>query len=372
MEPQVTREATFDDPVFRTPAAYQPHHTSMHAVSDAHHDSHHEKRSPEKSVLAFRTISEVADDLAVPQHVLRFWESKFAQVKPLKRGGGRRYYRPEDVELLRRIKNYLYKQGYTIKGVQRLLKETRTMAAPSQSFVPYAHPQNLPGAPVPSYQMPSAVMQKATASLLQAAAAAPSVMAMAYGAVSNTLHAEGQKVREFAHKTQRFADAFEEITVTEAKPIELAAQESQPETQMERSLEAVTSIRDELVHAPQPLRVDTRSEVLQSLEQTSHEPQHEAVGEELVEETVEIVAAQEAGAAQAEAAANAEETVQAYDEAVGQDAFDDPLEDAIDEDAFVQEEPALSPFGQVQQQELKAILAELVSLREMLDEAVAA
>ncbi|WP_376094081.1 MerR family transcriptional regulator [Roseomonas sp. CCTCC AB2023176] len=75
-----------------------------------------------KSATAFRTISEVAEDLHIPQHVLRFWETKFPQLKPLKRGGGRRYYRPEDVALLRRIGDLLYTQGYTIKGVQRLLR----------------------------------------------------------------------------------------------------------------------------------------------------------------------------------------------------------------------------------------------------------
>ena len=76
-----------------------------------------------KAPTAFRTISEVADDLHIPQHVLRFWETKFPQLKPLKRGGGRRYYRPEDIGLLRRISDLLYTQGYTIKGVQRLLRE---------------------------------------------------------------------------------------------------------------------------------------------------------------------------------------------------------------------------------------------------------
>lgn len=76
-----------------------------------------------KAPNAFRTISEVADDLHIPQHVLRFWETKFPQVKPLKRGGGRRYYRPDDIVLLRRISDLLYIQGYTIKGVQRLLRE---------------------------------------------------------------------------------------------------------------------------------------------------------------------------------------------------------------------------------------------------------
>ncbi len=77
----------------------------------------------EKSTEAFRTISEVADELDLPQHVLRFWETRFGQIRPLKRGGGRRYYRPGDVELLRSIRHFLYGEGYTIKGVQRILKE---------------------------------------------------------------------------------------------------------------------------------------------------------------------------------------------------------------------------------------------------------
>ena len=76
-----------------------------------------------KSASAFRTISEVADELDVQQHVLRFWETKFSQIRPLKRGGGRRYYRPEDLELLKKIHHLLYTEGYTIKGVQKLLKE---------------------------------------------------------------------------------------------------------------------------------------------------------------------------------------------------------------------------------------------------------
>lgn len=80
-------------------------------------------RRPGKAAGAFRTISEVAADLNVPQHVLRFWETRFAQIRPLKRAGGRRYYRPEDVELLRRIRELLYNNGYTIKGVQRLLRD---------------------------------------------------------------------------------------------------------------------------------------------------------------------------------------------------------------------------------------------------------
>ncbi|MFQ5468488.1 MAG: MerR family transcriptional regulator [Kiloniellaceae bacterium] len=80
-------------------------------------------RTGGKSPAAFRTISEVADKLGVPQHVLRFWESKFAPIRPLKRAGGRRYYRPEDIDLLCRIRDLLHTEGYTIKGVQRLLRE---------------------------------------------------------------------------------------------------------------------------------------------------------------------------------------------------------------------------------------------------------
>ncbi|MDB5369917.1 MAG: Transcriptional regulator, MerR family [Roseomonas sp.] len=100
-----------------------------------------------KAPTAFRTISEVAEDLNIPQHVLRFWETKFPQLKPLKRGGGRRYYRPEDIALLRRIGDLLYTQGYTIKGVQRLLREggldvpeaagpTGADSAPDESAIP--------------------------------------------------------------------------------------------------------------------------------------------------------------------------------------------------------------------------------------------
>ena len=77
----------------------------------------------DKAPDAFRTISEVAEELDIPQHVLRFWETRFAQIKPMKRSGGRRYYRPDDVDLLKGIRHLLYGEGYTIKGVQRILKE---------------------------------------------------------------------------------------------------------------------------------------------------------------------------------------------------------------------------------------------------------
>ena len=81
------------------------------------------KQQLEKSSQAFRTISEVSGVLDVPQHVLRFWETKFKEIKPLKRGGGRRYYRPDDIEVLSIIRELLYQDGYTIKGVQRLFSE---------------------------------------------------------------------------------------------------------------------------------------------------------------------------------------------------------------------------------------------------------
>lgn len=104
-----------------TPAAI----ASSHGLPDAEdgNDETEIRGRIKKAPNAFRTISEVADDLHIPQHVLRFWETKFAQVRPLKRGGGRRYYRPDDIALLRRISDLLYIQGYTIKGVQRLLRE---------------------------------------------------------------------------------------------------------------------------------------------------------------------------------------------------------------------------------------------------------
>ncbi len=92
----------------------------------------------EKSETAFRTISEVAQDLDLPQHVLRFWETKFPQVRPMKRGGGRRYYRPDDMLLLRRIRTLLYVDGYTIKGVQKLLRQSgsvRNFVADTEAIV---------------------------------------------------------------------------------------------------------------------------------------------------------------------------------------------------------------------------------------------
>ena len=106
-----------------------------------------------KSDSAFRTISEVAAELDLPQHVLRFWESKFAQIKPMKRGGGRRYYRPEDISLLRGIRDLLYNDGYTIKGVQKLLRQSgpKALADPSTQPLPDAAAATSgPAKPTPS------------------------------------------------------------------------------------------------------------------------------------------------------------------------------------------------------------------------------
>ena len=107
--------------------------------------------APAKSAEAFRTISEVATELDVPQHVLRFWESRFAQIKPVKRAGGRRFYRPDDVDLLRGIRALLYVDGLTIRGVQKILKERGlrhvTMMGRGQVPAPYAPP---PPAPEPA------------------------------------------------------------------------------------------------------------------------------------------------------------------------------------------------------------------------------
>src|SRR5579884_3037618 len=144
-----------DNPSFAEPGEPE-------AAKEGEEPSTHNKlrKAPE----AFRTISEVADELHIPQHVLRFWETKFAQVRPLKRGGGRRYYRPDDIALLRRISDLLYIQGYPIKGVQRLLREgggklsddippataaERAEAAVKQAEPPPAEPSQLamPGLP---------------------------------------------------------------------------------------------------------------------------------------------------------------------------------------------------------------------------------
>lgn len=148
---QVRVEATFES---------QPSEAGREASTQA-------DKVNRKAPGAFRTISEVADDLNVQQHVLRFWETKFSQVRPLKRGGGRRYYRPEDVTLLKHIHHLLYTEGYTIKGVQKLLKgqgRQQIIAAqePENENVPETRAASAaPAAPAGGLQKPFNPRQKA-------------------------------------------------------------------------------------------------------------------------------------------------------------------------------------------------------------------
>jgi DNA-binding transcriptional MerR regulator len=128
------------------------------------------RAKPRKAPTAFRTISEVAEELHIPQHVLRFWETKFPQLKPMKRGGGRRYYRPEDVALVKRIGELLYTQGYTIKGVQRLLRDGTPEPRPAETGeLPFPEP---PAPPPPEERVRAAMEELAEiAAALRALAA---------------------------------------------------------------------------------------------------------------------------------------------------------------------------------------------------------
>lgn len=157
-----------------------------------------------KSATAYRTISEVADGLDVPQHVLRFWETKFPAVKPLKRGGNRRYYRPEDIELLRVIHRLLYVDGYTIRGVQKLLKErgARALVAGARSEAATPHDvMPAPASPAPASPAPQAappapaarpapVLEDFPDSLFAMATAAPAPVPVASGLAAAELLAE--------------------------------------------------------------------------------------------------------------------------------------------------------------------------------------
>jgi DNA-binding transcriptional MerR regulator len=129
-----------------------------------------EAKAVDKSPDAFRTISEAAAGMDLPQHVLRFWETRFPQIKPLKRGGGRRYYRPDDIELLCAIKRLLYDEGYTIKGVQKMLKEhgaqalTRPAASPAPGRASPAARRVEPVMAAPAPEPPPAAVPAARAS----------------------------------------------------------------------------------------------------------------------------------------------------------------------------------------------------------------
>ncbi|KZL18176.1 MerR family transcriptional regulator [Pseudovibrio sp. Ad37] len=138
----------------------------------------------EKSADAFRTISEVASELDLPQHVLRFWETRFTQIRPLKRGGGRRYYRPDDLELLRGIRHLLYGEGYTIKGVQRILREQGVRVVMDVwkegggVVIPTSSSANTPVgvAPDPSQVSEDSVRSAAEAAVAQAIMSSPDEM----------------------------------------------------------------------------------------------------------------------------------------------------------------------------------------------------
>jgi DNA-binding transcriptional MerR regulator len=148
-----------------------------------------------KSAAAFRTISEVAAELDVPPHVLRFWESKFSQIKPLKRGGGRRYYRPEDIELLRRIRTLLYRDGYTIKGVQKLLRAPGVRAVAADEAGAGAEPEAAAPAPTSVTAVPSAPLTAPA----PAAAASPVLDAQRRAAVEAAID-ELARLREWLAK----------------------------------------------------------------------------------------------------------------------------------------------------------------------------
>lgn len=149
----------------------------------------------DKAPDAFRTISEAADELDVPQHVLRFWESKFPQIRPMKRAGGRRYYRPDDVDLLRGVRHLLYGEGYTIRGVQRILREQGPKLVQAVWQPGAAQPVIRPGeeAPVEAEQLPPDEAARTLFGLLKApgrepaadvAAAEPSRIAAPDGGLS--------------------------------------------------------------------------------------------------------------------------------------------------------------------------------------------
>jgi len=148
----MTDESGSDDENFRVPDLNSPEPSAAEPG----------RVRPRKTADAFRTISEVADELHVPQHVLRFWETKFPQVRPLKRGGGRRYYRPEDVLLLRRVADLLYTQGYTIKGVQRLLREG---GGALQDNIPPASAEERKAAEAERHELPEAPVHRVDAPL---------------------------------------------------------------------------------------------------------------------------------------------------------------------------------------------------------------
>ena len=161
----------------RHPLRLRPRHPRRE-VTQANEPAPHRRAG--KSGAAFRTTGEVSEELELPPHVLRFWESKFPEIKPLKRRGGRRYYRPEDVDLLRQIRQFLYQEGYTIRGVQKLLREggprgkkapgrpvEKNAAATLFPLDPVADPPSDAGTPVPSRQALQTALEEVRRELLE-------------------------------------------------------------------------------------------------------------------------------------------------------------------------------------------------------------
>ena len=161
----------------RRPPRLRPRHPRRE-VTQANEAAPHRRAG--KSGAAFRTTGEVSEELDLPPHVLRFWESKFPEIKPLKRGGGRRYYRPEDVDLLRQIRQFLYQEGYTIRGVQKRLREGGPRDreatgrpvekdAPATLFPldPVAAPPGAAAAPAPSRQALQTALEEVRRELLE-------------------------------------------------------------------------------------------------------------------------------------------------------------------------------------------------------------
>ncbi|WP_051089824.1 MerR family transcriptional regulator [Novispirillum itersonii] len=161
-----------------------------------------DSRRSAKSDTAFRTISEVAEDLDVPQHVLRFWETKFTQIRPMKRGGGRRYYRPEDVTLLRRIRTLLYEDGFTIKGVQKLLRDgglaPGEIAAQAEDVAAVASPLPPAADPVPEHAAESGADAEVEADASAEVSDEDSQQIDIFMAIEQQIAAEGLKEQQRA------------------------------------------------------------------------------------------------------------------------------------------------------------------------------
>ena len=159
----------------------------------------------DKAPDAFRTISEVAEDLNLPQHVLRFWETRFSQIRPMKRAGGRRYYRPADIDLLKGIRHLLYGEGYTIRGVQRILKEegVATLVAVGRGEAQAAKPAVADNEPKSIAVAPRLPLKKQEERLEPSfAKPAPSPTPMADDELEEEL--------EFDYETEELAEAYEE------------------------------------------------------------------------------------------------------------------------------------------------------------------